>query len=253
VERWNGERGRRHALRQFSKACEHFDSRGGLLCRGHSRGSAIAWHSTGKCADDHAAWPDERVVSPMRQAVASTRRDCGATRSWRAASDQHRASRATHHRGHCVCRHDHTDAAAANTRSHPADRGSVGTNPRSCTYRHASRRRGSGRWTAAPPIRRPRIPARQLGQPLVLHGQAACTRDPGTAPVRPANRPIRPPIVHRRPRHVNSAHRRSCTSVQRVHRTTQRSSEQSKRNGQCGQPVAPARQASCTQKRTTVL
>jgi hypothetical protein len=68
-----------------------------------ARGSAIAWHSTGKCADDHAAWPDERVVSPMRQAVASTRRDRDATRSWRAASEQHRASFATHHRGHGTC------------------------------------------------------------------------------------------------------------------------------------------------------
>src|SRR5689334_17630667 len=82
------------------------------------KGSATARHSTGMCADDRAAWPDERVVSPMLQAVASTRRDRGATRSCRAASDQHRASFATHRRGHCIGRHDHADAAAANTRSH---------------------------------------------------------------------------------------------------------------------------------------
>jgi len=115
--------------------------------------------ATGMCADDRAAWPDDRVVSPMLQAVASTRRDRGATRSWRAASDQHRASRVTHHRGHGICRHDHADAAAANTRSHPADRRSARTNRRSCTYRHATRRRCSGRCTAPLPRWQLRIPA----------------------------------------------------------------------------------------------
>ena len=116
--------------------------------------------ATGMCADDRASSPDERVVSPTLQAVASNGCHPGARRSCRAASDQHRASRATHHRGHGNGRHDHTDAAAANTRSHPADCGSVGTNRRSCTYRHATRRRCSGKCTAPPPIRQPRIPAR---------------------------------------------------------------------------------------------
>src|ERR1044072_6720950 len=90
------------------------------------RGSATARHSTGVCADDRAAWPGERVVSPMLQAVASNRRDRDARRSCRAASDQHRASRATHHRGHGNGHPDHTDEAAANTRSHPAARAPIG-------------------------------------------------------------------------------------------------------------------------------
>jgi len=93
----------------------------------------------------------------------------------------------------------------------------------------------------------------QLGQRLVLHGQAACTREPGTAPVRPANRPNRPPIVHRRPRHVNSAHRVSCPSVQDVapHDPAIVRAVKAKRLQRTA--YCTARQASCTQERTTVL
>ena len=93
----------------------------------------------------------------------------------------------------------------------------------------------------------------QLVQRLVLHGQAACTREPGTAPVRPANRPARPSIVHRPPRHANSAHRASCPSVQGVapHDPAIVRAVNAKRPVRT--PRCTARQASCTQKRTTVL
>jgi hypothetical protein len=63
----------------------------------------------------------DRLLRPL--AATAMPRDRGA----RPATST-RASRATHHRGHGICRHDHADAAAANTRSHPADRGSAGTN-----------------------------------------------------------------------------------------------------------------------------
>jgi len=129
----------------------------------------------------------------------------------------------------------------------------------------------SGRTGGRTPIATPPVDAVQAGAPLrhrygnhafrpvqrdqrlVLHGQAACTREPGTAPARPANRPTRPPIVHLRPRHVNSAHRGSCPSVQRVAPYEPAIVRAVKAKRLQRTAYCTARQASCTQERTTVL